>query len=154
DYFRSGADAERTLAANLRAFRRRALRPRVLVDVSRCDPGLSLFGDRLAFPVLVAPMAMQRLAHPAGKLATAGAAAALGTVNILSTLSSVSLEDVAAAVPDAPRWFQLYVNRDRGVTRELVDRARTAGYRALVVTVDLPVLGRRLADLRNGFELR
>jgi 4-hydroxymandelate oxidase len=153
DYFRGGADEERTLAANRRAFARRALCPRVLVDVSRCDPGLELLGERLAFPVLVAPMAVQRLAHPDGELATARAAAALGTLFIASTLASVSLEETAAAAPGAPRWFQLYVHRDRGLTRALVERARAAGYRALVLTVDAPVLGRRLADVRNGFEL-
>jgi len=152
DYFRAGADGEVTLAANRRAFARWPLYPRVLVDVARCDPGLELLGARLAFPILIAPMAYQKLAHPDGELATARAAAGLGTVMVVSTLATVALEEVAAAAP-GPRWFQLYVHRDRGLTRELVARARAAGYGALVLTVDAPVLGRRLADVRNGFAL-
>jgi 4-hydroxymandelate oxidase len=151
-YCRGGADAGRTLARNRRAFARYDLWYRVLVDVCRVETGVTLLGDRLATPILIAPTAYQRLQHPDGELATARAAAAAGAVYIVSTLATASLEAVAAAAP-GPRWFQLYVHRDRGLTRSLVERARAAGYRALVLTVDTPVLGRRLADVRHGFTL-
>jgi 4-hydroxymandelate oxidase len=152
DYFRSGADAERTLRANVRAWRRCRLWPRVLVDVAAVDASVELYGTRLAFPVVVAPMAYQKLAHPDGELGMARAAAAAGTIVTVATLATTRLEEVAAATP-AAKWFQLYAHRDRGVTRALVERAAAAGYRAIVLTVDAPVLGRRLADVRNGFAL-
>jgi 4-hydroxymandelate oxidase len=152
DYFRSGADDERTLRENERAFRRSRLWPRMLVDVARCETGIELLGSRLAFPVLTAPMAYQKLAHPDGEVAMARAAAAAGTIAVVATLATTSLEEIAAATP-APKWFQLYAQRDRGVTRTLVERAAAAGYQAIMLTVDAPVLGRRLADVRNGFGL-
>jgi len=153
DYFRSGADAQTTLRANLRAFARWSLYYRVLVDVSAPRLATTLLGEPLAMPILVAPTAYQKLAHPDGELATARAAAAANTVYVVSTLATTSLEDIARAAPAGPRWFQLYVHRDRGLTRALVERAHAAGYRALVLTVDTPRLGRRLADERNHFAL-
>jgi 4-hydroxymandelate oxidase len=102
--------------------------------------------------VLVAPMAFQGLAHPDGEQAMAQGAAAAGTVMCLSTLSTIALEEVAEAAPDGPRWFQLYWGPDRSQVQELVERAATHGYRALVVTVDLPEVGRRERDLRTRFE--
>ena len=151
DYVAGGAGEERSLAENRAAFRRYRLRPRMLVDVSRVDLGTSVLGTPIAVPVAVAPMAMQALAHPDGELPIARAAAAEGALYCLSTVSSRSLEDVAE-VSSGPRWFQLYVN-NRPQARRLVERAAAAGYSAIVLTVDLPELGYRERDLRNGFEL-
>ena len=152
DYFRSGADAQVTLRANRRAYRRWELWPRVLVDVSERDLRTTVAGTPVDFPILVAPTGYHKLAHLEGELATARAAARLGTVFTLSTLATTSIEDVAREV-DGPRWFQLYVHKDRGLTRSLVERAQESGYRALMLTVDTPFLGRRLADERNRFAL-
>lgn len=152
DYFRSGADAERTLRENTRAFGRLVLRPRVLVDVADRDLSIELFGARLASPIGVAPTAYHRLATADGELATARACHASGALLVVSTLATTRLEDVAAAAP-GPKWFQVYVHKDRGFTRELVERARAAGYTALALTVDTPMLGRRLRDVRNRFAL-
>jgi 4-hydroxymandelate oxidase len=153
DYVASGAWEETSLRENDAAWRAIRFVPRVLVDVARVDTSATVLGIPLALPWAIAPMAAQALAHPDAEVAVARAAAAAGVPLILSTLSSASLEDVAAAAPDGVRFFQLYVQRDWGVTRSLVERAAAAGYRALVVTVDLPVLGYREADVRNGFTL-
>jgi isopentenyl diphosphate isomerase/L-lactate dehydrogenase-like FMN-dependent dehydrogenase len=153
DYFAGGAEDEVTLRANREAFRRRALRYRVLVDVGERDTSVTVLGHRLPFPVILAPTSMHRLAHPEGEAATARGAAAVGALMTLSSIATVSIEDVAAAAPGAPRWFQLYCYADRGVTEGLVARAHAAGYTALVVTVDTPLLGRRERDLRNVFTL-
>jgi len=153
DYYAGGADDEVTVADNVAAWSRLRLRPHVLRDVSAVTTATTVLGTPVDLPVLVAPMAYQRLATDAGEAATARAAAAAGTVMLVSTLATVSLEDVAAAAPQAPRWFQLYVHRDRGWTEELVRRAAAAGYGALVLTVDLPVLGYRPRDERNAFSL-
>ena len=162
DYYASGADDERTLADNEAAWGRVRLRPRCLVNVAQRDLSTTVLGRRVSMPILVAPTAFQRMAHPDGELATARAAATAGTVMILSTLATSTLEDVATAYEGARgavgdetggRWFQLYVYRDRGITRSLVERAEAAGYDALVLTVDTPYLGRRLRDVRNGFAL-
>ncbi len=152
DYYRSGAGDELTLGRNRAAFAELELLPRVLVDVSAVDPATSVLGTDLPHPVAVAPTAFHRLADPDGELATARGAAAAGALMCLSSLSNTPLEDVAAAC-EGPRWFQLYVFRDRGVTRDLVARAEAAGYGAIVLTVDAPVLGRRERDVRNEFEL-
>jgi len=152
DYYRSGADAERTLRENVRAYRRWEIHYRVLVDVSRLSLGKTLLGAPISMPILVAPTAYHKLAHPEGELATARAAARAGTIYTLSTLATTSIEDVAKA-SSGPRWFQLYVHKDRALTRELVERAEAASYQAIVLTVDTPVLGRRLRDVRNGFAL-
>lgn len=152
DYFAGGANDELTLAANRQAFESLALRYRVLVDVSRRDTGTTLLGKPVPTPLVVAPMAFQRLAHPLGEVGMARAARALGVPMTVSTFSTVSLEDIRNAAP-GPLWFQLYVHKDRGITRELVTRAATAGYEALVLTVDVPEIGRRERDERNGFRL-
>ena len=152
-YYAGGAGDEHTLRANSTAFTRWELRPRVLVDVSEVSTATTVLGTEVGLPVLVAPTAFHRLAHPEGELATARAAAAAGTVMCLSTLSSVSPAELAAAAPGAPQWFQLYCSRDRGFTENLVAGAARAGFRALVVTVDVPVAGRRERDLRTGFAL-
>src|SRR5687768_6713099 len=152
EYYAGAAGDERTLAGNRSAFDEITLRPRVLVDVSRIDTAATVLGETLALPVMLAPTGFNRLAHADGELAAARAAAASGTVMVASTLSTCSLEEIAAAAPGS-RWFQLYVYKDRAVTRELVARAQAAGYRALVLTVDTPLLGRRLRDIRNSFAL-
>ena len=152
DYFRSGADAQRTLQRNRAAFDEYELWPRTLVDVSRIELSIELLGHKLNTPILIAPTAYQRLAHPEGELAMAQGAAAAGALMVVSTLATTTLEQVAAAA-HGPKWFQLYIHRDRGFTRSLVERAQAAGYSALVLTVDTPLLGRRLADERNRFAL-
>jgi 4-hydroxymandelate oxidase len=152
DYIAGGAGDEWTLDENRRAFRRWVIRPRFLIDVSDVDLQTTVLGQHVEFPVLVAPTAMHRLVHPEGELATARGAMSVGTVMILSTISTVSMEDVAAA-GDGPRWFQLYVHRDRDLTGTLVKRAHDAGFSAIVLTVDVPYLGRRLRDERNDFTL-
>ena len=152
DYYAGGAEDELTLRWNRTAYRRYLFRPRVLVDASRVDPSVELLGDRLRFPVLLAPTAFQRLAHPDGELATARAAAAAGTSLIASTLSNVPVEEIAAGIPGR-LWLQLYVFRDRALTEELVARAERAGCRAVSLTVTVPVQGNRERDTRNAFRL-
>ena len=150
-YFHGGAGDERTLRDNVEAFARLKLRPRMLVDVETCSTATRVLGHEISMPLLVGPLAYQRMAHPEGEVATARAAAAAGTVMCLSTLSTSTLEDVAAA--GGPRWFQLYHLRDHGANRELVERARANGYTAILLTVDAPRSGRRERDLRTGFRL-
>ena len=152
-YFAGGAGDEWTLAENVAAFRRWTLRPRMLVDVSDVSTATRVLGTDLSMPLLVAPVAFQRVAHPDGEVGTARAAAAAGTLMCLSTVATTSPAEVAEAAPGAPRWFQVYVFRDRGVTRALVDQAAAAGFSALVLTVDTPFLGRRERDLRTGFTI-
>ena len=152
DYIAGGAEDEVTLRRNREAFGRWALRPRVLMDVSKRDTKTVLLGERVSMPVCVAPTSFHALVHPEGEVATARGTAAAETILITSTISTKTLEEVAAAA-DAPRWFQLYVYRDRAVTEELVARAVKAGYKALCLTADTPVLGRRERDERNAFTL-
>ncbi len=152
-YFSRGAGDERTLRENRLAFERHRLRPRVLVDVGCRSLATTVLGRPTSWPVLVAPMAFHGLACEDAEAATARAAAAEGTVLCVSTMANLPLEQVRAAAPNARQWFQLYVQRDRGATAELVRRAAAAGYEALVLTVDAPALGRREADLRHGFSL-
>jgi isopentenyl diphosphate isomerase/L-lactate dehydrogenase-like FMN-dependent dehydrogenase len=152
-YIAGGAGDEHTLRANTAAFARWELRPRVLVDVGSVSCAVTVLGTEVALPVLVAPTAFQRLAHRDGELAIARAAAVAGTVMTLSTLSSVTPAELAAAAPGAPRWFQLYWSRDRGFTRQLVEAVIDAGFDALLLTVDFPVAGRRERDLRAAFAL-
>jgi len=149
-YCFGGAGDEVTLRDNLDGWRRLAIRPRMLVGVGERDPGITLLGKPRRHPLLIAPVAFQRLAHPDGEIATARAAAATATTFCVPTLGTTSAVEVAEAVPDAPRWFQLYVFRDRGVSRELVARAVDHDYEALVVTVDLPIYGVRVRELRAG----
>jgi isopentenyl diphosphate isomerase/L-lactate dehydrogenase-like FMN-dependent dehydrogenase len=152
DYYAGGAGDEQTLAANRRAFDRVFLRPRMLTGVGKADPSLELLGSRLSMPVLLAPAAFHKLAHADGELATARAAGAAGTIQCVSTVSTFPLEEIAAAAT-GPLWFQLYVYKDRALTEDLVGRAERAGYRALVLTIDTPMLGRRERDARNAFQL-
>ena len=152
DYYAGGAEDEQTVVANREAFRKVFLRPRALVGVGRIDTAITALGAPVSMPVLVAPTAYQRLAHPDGELATARAAGECGTIMTASTIATCSLEEIASAAT-GPLWFQLYVQPDREVSRELVRRADAAGYRALCLTVDTPQLGRRERDVRNGFHL-
>ena len=140
------------MGENLAAFRRWVLRPRMLVDVSEVTTATSVLGTEVSFPVLVAPMAFQGLAHPDGERATARGAAAARTIMCLSTLSTVGLEETAAAAPDGVRWFQLYWGPDRAQVQDLVARADAARYRAIVLTIDFTEYGRRERELRSGFE--
>ena len=153
DYYAGGADTEQTLADNTAAWAQYELRPHVLRDVRTVNIATTVLGQHITAPIMVGPTGHQRLAHEDGEAATAVGAGEAGTVFVVPTFASVSLEDVAAAAPSAPKWFQLYIHRDRGLTAELVNRAEVAGYRAIVVTVDVPVHGNRLRDVRNGFSL-
>src|SRR5947208_2251749 len=152
-YFAGGAGDEVTLRDNLAAFERRKLRPRVLVDVSSTSTATRILGTDVALPILVAPLAMQRMAHPDGELATARAAAAAGTIMCLSSASTARPAEVAAAAPGAPRWFQVYVFADRSQTEDLIAEAVANEFSALLLTVDTPHLGRRERDIRIDFEI-
>jgi isopentenyl diphosphate isomerase/L-lactate dehydrogenase-like FMN-dependent dehydrogenase len=151
-YYAGGSGDEHTVRDNLASWDRYRLRPRVLVDVEHIDLRTTLLGREVSMPVGIAPAALHGLAHPDGECATARAAAAEGVLQTVSTVASRSIEDVAAAAPGAPRWFQLYVQRDRSVTRALVERAVAAGYAAIALTVDLPVLGYRDDVFRIAFD--
>jgi isopentenyl diphosphate isomerase/L-lactate dehydrogenase-like FMN-dependent dehydrogenase len=150
-YYAGGAGDELTLRDNVAAFQRWQLRPRVLVDVAGCSTVTTVLGHELSLPVIVAPVAFQRVAHPDGEVGMARAAHAAGTAICLSTLATSTPAQVAET--GAQRWFQLYVFRDRQLTADLVARARESGFTALVLTVDTPVLGRRERDHRTGFTI-
>jgi 4-hydroxymandelate oxidase len=152
DYYAGGAGDEVTVRENRSAFDQLWLRPRVLVGVGHRNSSVSLLGRMLPAPIIIAPTAFQRMAHPDGELAAARACAAAGLVYVASTVATTRLEEIAAATP-TPKWFQLYVYKDRGITRSLVERAEAAGYEALQITADVPVRGRREADFRNNFTL-
>ncbi len=149
DFVDGGAEDESTVVENRRAFTDVAFRPRVLVDVSTRPQGVRVLGQDLAMPVILGPTGLARMVDPAGETAAAVAAERFGTVSVVSSGSSVSFEDVAAAV-DQAQWFQLYPWGDRGTIEALIDRARSCRYRTMVVTVDVPVVGAREKDLRNG----
>jgi 4-hydroxymandelate oxidase len=151
DFYQGGSDDEVTLRANRTAFERIRLRPRVLVDVgaSALDMHTTVLGIPVSMPILIAPMAMHCLAHPEGECATAQAAAKAGTLMIASTVSTRTLEEIAKAASGL-LWFQLYVYPSLQVAEKLVRRAEAAGYRAIVLTVDLPYLGNRERDKRHN----
>jgi 4-hydroxymandelate oxidase len=151
-YLAGGATDEITLRENAMAFQRVQLRTRVLRDLTGGGTRLDLFGQSYATPIFLAPIAHQKLFHPDGELATAVAASAVSACMVVSTQATVTLEDIARQAT-APLWFQLYVQPDRGFTRALAQRAESAGYRALVVTVDAPVSGMRNREQRTGFAL-
>jgi 4-hydroxymandelate oxidase len=152
-YFEGGAGDEITMRANVGAYRRWQLRPRMLVDVAAASAAATVLGTPVSMPLLVAPFAMQRLLHPDGEVATARAAAAAGTVMCVSTITSSAHDEIAEAGGSAPRWLQLYVLRDRQRTLDHIAEARECGYSAIALTVDVPVLGRRERDLRLGFDI-
>ena len=153
EYVSGGAADELTLRWNVESYQKLRLKPRALVDVSQLDTRVSLLGREHVSPIILAPVAYQRLFHPEGELAAVRGAHAAGSTFVLSTSATASIEEVAAAAPDCPRWFQLYVQRDRGLTAEFVRRAENAGCEALVLTIDSPLLGARYRELRSHFAL-
>ncbi|KAI3455996.1 hypothetical protein Pfo_012659 [Paulownia fortunei] len=152
DYYASGAEDQWTLHENRSAFSRILFRPRILVDVSDIDITTTILGYKISMPIMVAPTAMQKMAHPEGELATARAASAAGTIMTLSSWGTSSVEEVASTGPGT-RFFQLYVFKDRNIVLQLVRRAEKAGFKAIALTVDTPRLGRREADIKNRFAL-
>jgi L-lactate dehydrogenase (cytochrome) len=152
DYIDGGAEDEVTLRANQADFGRYVFRPRVLVDVSRRDQSTTVLGERVASPLILAPTGFTGIFWPRGEAVGARAAGRKGVIFTASTMSICSMEEIAAAA-SGPLWFQLYVWRDREVVRSLLQRAKAAGYRALVVTSDTPVLGQRERDVRSGLVL-
>jgi 4-hydroxymandelate oxidase len=152
EFVAGAAGDEITAAENRAAFRRIRLQPRVLVDVSRTDTSVTLFGRRHPHPILLAPTGYHRLFHPEGEAATVRGANLAEATLIAATFATASIEDMASQ-PRQPLWFQLYIHRDRGVTRGLVERALSAGYEAICVTVDVPSNGPRDRELRAGFVL-
>nr|DBA27118.1 TPA: hypothetical protein GDO54_011294 [Pyxicephalus adspersus] len=153
DYYRSGADDQQTLADNVAAFSRYRLYPRVLRDVSITDLSTTILGQKVSMPICVAATAMQRMAHPEGETATVRACKDLGTGMMLSSWATSSIEEVTEAAPDSLRWMQLYIYKDRNLTKALVQRAEIMGYKGIFLTVDTPYLGRRQDDVRNKFQL-
>ncbi len=151
-YIEAGAGSEWTLRENVAAWDRWVFDKRVLVDVSSVDTSTTVMGAEVATPLMLAPSVAHKMVHADGELGAARAARTAGAGMVLSTLASTSLEDVAATGID-PRWFQLYIHKSRDLTRELAERARQAGYRALVLTVDTPLFGIRHCDVRNRFQL-
>ena len=152
DYIDGGAEDERTLAANEAAFASTALLPRVLRGIEHVDIATDLLGRQVSYPLVLAPTGFTRIADPDGELAVARAASRAGVPYTLSTLSTRSIEEVRA-VSDGRLWFQVYAWRDRGLVREMIERAHHARYEALVLTVDTAVFGRRERDVRRGFTL-
>ncbi len=152
DYIDGGAEDERTLHANQDDFAQYTFRPKVMVDVSRRDQSTTVLGQRVSSPLIVAPTGFTGMFWPRGEACSAGAAGKKGVIFAASTMSICSMEEIAAA-SSGPRWFQLYVWRDREFVRSLIERAHAADYKALVITVDTPVLGQRERDLRNGLTL-
>ena len=148
-YFAGGAGDEVTLRDNVAAFERRKLRPRVLVDVGEVSTATTVLGTEIALPVVIAPLAMQRLAHPAGEEATAWAAEAAGTIMCLSSAATCAPEELT----QGDRWFQVYVWRPRAKTEAAIEQAVAHGYSALVLTVDVPYIGRRERDIRVDFKV-
>ncbi|KAL9662329.1 hypothetical protein QQ045_027162 [Rhodiola kirilowii] len=178
DYYASGAEDQWTLQENRNAFSRILFRPRILIDVSKIDITTTVLGFNISMPIMIAPTAMQKMAHPDGEYATARAASAAGTIMVyltsslitilfiylnnfisylfffqtLSSWATSSVEEVASTGPGI-RFFQLYVYKDRNVVQQLVRRAERAGFKAIALTVDTPRLGRREADIKNRFTL-
>ncbi|KAA8540339.1 hypothetical protein F0562_024742 [Nyssa sinensis] len=148
EYYAGGAEDQHTLRENVEAFRRIIIRPRILVDVSRIDMSTTILGYKISAPIMIAPTALHKLAHPEGEVATAKAAAACNTIMALSFMSTCTVEEVASSC-NAVRFFQLYVYKRRDVSAVLVKRAERNGFKAIILTVDAPRLGRREADIKN-----
>lgn len=151
DYVAGGAGREETILANRESFAHWRIQPRMLHNVSERNLGVSLFGHSFPSPFLLAPISIQGIVHPDAERASAGAAASLGVPFVLSNVSSLSMENVAAVMGKSPRWFQLFWGKDPDVTTSMLHRAEASGYSAIVVTLDLPVYGWRERDIRNGF---
>jgi len=152
EFFNGAVADEITMRWNKEAYQRMRLKPRILVDVSKLDTHVTLFGESHPFPIILAPTAYHKLAHPEGEIATARGAGAAGATLIVSTVATTSIEDIAAAAR-GPLWFQLYYQPDRGFTRDLIQRAESAGCKAICLTVDTPVVGARNREMRAKFQL-
>lgn len=150
-YVRSGAGNEETLRKNEESFSKLSFLPRFLRDVSELDTSVQLFGRTYPYPIFLAPVGMQKLAHKEGEIASAKAAATHRVPFVLSTVSSYSIEDVANATGDSPKWFQLYWSNNEEISFNMVKRAEEAGFEAIVLTIDTPMLGWRVEDIRNRF---
>ena len=153
DFVAGGAGAELTLRANRDAFQKIAIMPRVLTGIKEVDTSIDLLGQRLSMPIYVTPMANHGVVHSLAEAGSAQGAKKAGTLFVAPTGSTKPMEEVATAIKDSPRWFQLYFNKDPEVNRQLLQRAEKAGYSAIVLTVDLPVLGIRDRNVRNNFTL-
>jgi lactate 2-monooxygenase len=150
-YVAGGAGSEDTMRANLEAFRRFRIVPRMLRDVSKRSTAVELLGTFLPAPLLLAPIGVQSIVHAEAEIATARAAASIGIPFILSTASSKTLEEVATSAGNGPRWFQLYWGRDPELTASFLERATLAGYSAIVVTLDTSLLSWRERDMQNAY---
>jgi isopentenyl diphosphate isomerase/L-lactate dehydrogenase-like FMN-dependent dehydrogenase len=150
DYYAGGAGDELTLHRNCRAYDRFQLVPQVLSGIQTSDLSVKILGTSLAFPIIGAPMAFQCLGHEDGELATAQALNEMGLVFTCSVLSTISLEEISTKI-DGSQWFQIYIFKDREITRDLIRRAESSGYRAIILTVDVPIMGYRERDNRNQF---
>ena len=153
DFVAGGAGAEETLRANRTAFEKIGIIPRVLTGIRESDTSTLLFGHKLSMPIYVTPVSNQGVVHPSAEAGTADGASRAGTLFVASTGSTKSLEEIAAANRNGPRWFQLYLNKDPEVNKDLLRRAEAAGYSTIVLTVDLPILGLRERNIRNQFTL-
>src|SRR2546425_9537377 len=152
-YIQGGAGEEWTVRANREAFHRRTLRPRVLVDVESLEFGSTMLGTKVSAPFYVSPTASHGLVNGDAEAATARAASKANILAAFSTLTSISLEDIAKAAPTGPRWFQLYLQPEFSSTKTLVERAEKAGYKAIILTVDMPVAGNRDRENQAGSPL-
>jgi isopentenyl diphosphate isomerase/L-lactate dehydrogenase-like FMN-dependent dehydrogenase len=148
-----GAGSELTLRANREAFQRITIMPRVLTGIKEADTSANLLGQQLSMPIYVTPMANHGVVHPLAEVGSAQGAKKAGTLFVAPTGSNKTMEEVAIAIKDNPRWFQLYYNKDPEINKQLLQRAETAGYSAIVLTVDLPILGIRDRNVRNSFTL-
>ena len=152
EFFNGAVADEITMRWNKEAYQKIRLKPRILVDVSKLDTRVTLFGQEHAFPILLAPTAYHKLAHPEGELATARGAGAADVTMVVSTVATTSIEDIAGVAKN-PLWFQLYVQQDKGFTKSLVERAEAAGCKVICLTVDTPISGARNREQRAGFVL-
>ena len=153
DFVAGGAGSEQTLRANREAFQKITIMPRVLTGIKQVDTSMNLLGQRLSMPIYVTPMASHGVVHPLAEVGSAQGAKKAGTLFVAPTGSNKTMEEVATAIRDSPRWFQLYLNKDPEVNEQLLQRAENAGFSAIVLTVDLPVLGIRDRNVRNSFML-
>ncbi|XP_023391138.1 hydroxyacid oxidase 2 [Pteropus vampyrus] len=154
DYIEGGADDDFTRDDNIAAFKKFRLRPRYLRDVSQVDTRTTVQGQEISAPICISPTSFHCLAWPDGEMSTARAAQAAGICYITSTYASCTLEDIVAAAPRGLRWFQLYVQTDRQLTQQLIQRAESLGFKALVITVDVPKTGNRRQNIRNQLDLK
>src|SRR2546427_3119149 len=153
DFVAGGAGSELTLRANLEAFKKITIMPRVLTGIKKVDTSIDLLGQRLSMPIYVTPMANHGVVHPLAEVGSAQGAKKAGTLFVAPTGSNKTMEEVATSIKDSPRWFQLYLNKDPEINKQLLRRAEKAGYSAIVLTVDLPVLGMRDRNIRNSLTL-